>query len=72
MDLENSKIISPTLADIYFQQGHIQEAIEVYEKLIKREPGNDLYKKRLHALKKELKEQSKLPTFKRFFNKKIW
>jgi len=30
MELEKSKILSKTLADIYLEQGHIEEAIEIY------------------------------------------
>ena len=68
----NSKIVSPTLADLYLQQGHIEMAIEVYETLSKREPDNAFFKKRVSALKRELKERDKAPVFKRILTKKLW
>lgn len=73
MDINsNSKILSATLADIYLQQGHIERAIEVYEKLFKREPENEFYRKRISALKRELKEKNKTPIFKKILTKKLW
>jgi hypothetical protein len=67
-----SKILSPTLADIYLEQGYMEKAIELYERLSKREPENDFYRKRIVALKKELKEHHSLPGFKRILKKKLW
>lgn len=72
MDLEKSRILSPTLADIYFEQGHIEKALEVYARLMKRNPDNELYKKRFKALQKELKDKGRLPTLKRILNKRLW
>ncbi len=68
----NSKILSPTLANLYLQQGHTERAIEVYEKLLKREPENDFYKKRIAALKREAKERGSMSTFKKILKKKLW
>jgi pentatricopeptide repeat protein len=68
----NSKILSPTLADLYLQQGHIEKAIELYERLSRREPENVFFKKRVSALKKELKERDKGQGFKRILTKKLW
>jgi hypothetical protein len=68
----SSKILSPTLADLYLQQGHIERAIEIYEMLAKREPENVFFKKRVSALKRELKERDKVPAFKRILTKKLW
>jgi pentatricopeptide repeat protein len=67
-----SKILSPTLADIYLEQGHIEKAIELYERLLKREPENDFYRKRIVALKRELKERHSLQGFQRILKKKLW
>lgn len=73
MDIDSkSKILSPTLADIYLGQGYLEKAIELYERLLKREPANDFYKKRIVALKRELKERNNLPGFKRILKKKLW
>lgn len=72
MDLEKSKILSRTLADIYLEQGHIEEAIEIYEKLLKRSPEDVFYKQRLSSLKNELKEKNKSQGFKRILQKRLW
>jgi tetratricopeptide (TPR) repeat protein len=72
MDLDRSKILSKTLADIYLDQGYIEKAIEIYEKLSKREPDVVLYKQRIASLKNELKEKNKTPGFKKFLQKKLW
>lgn len=70
--MDELKIITPTLANIYLEQGHIEKAIEIYEKLSKREPENDFYRKRCAALKKELKERHKTYSFKKILHKKLW
>jgi pentatricopeptide repeat protein len=72
VDLHNSKILSSTLADIYLEQGHLEKAVEIYDKLSKREPENDFYKKRLGALKRELKERNKPHGLKTILKKKLW
>ncbi len=71
MDNSN-KIISATLADIYLEQGCLDKAIEIYEKLVRKEPNNSFYKQRLSSLKKDLKEKQKGPSFKRLLKKKLW
>jgi hypothetical protein len=70
--MDDKKIITATLADIYLDQGCVEKAIEIYEKLTKKEPENNFYKMRLASLKKELKEKQKGPSFKRIFKKKLW
>ena len=62
--MEKPGIVSVTLADIYFQQGYIEQSIEIYKELIKKEPHNDAYKKRLVSLKKDLKIKQKISDFK--------
>ncbi len=62
--MEKPGIVSVTLADIYFQQGYIEQSIEIYKELIKKEPHNDVYKKRLVSLKKDLKAKQKMSGFK--------
>ena len=62
--MEKTDIVSVTLADIYFQQGYIEQSMEIYKELIKREPNNDVYKKRLVSLKKDLKAKQKMSGFK--------
>jgi len=73
MDIDSkSKILSPTLADIYLEQGYIEKAIELYERLLKREPENDFFRKRIVALKRELKERHSMPGFRKLLKKKLW
>jgi hypothetical protein len=62
--MEKPVIVSVTLADIYFQQGYIEQSIEIYKELVKREPHNDFYKKKLSALKKDLKVKLRTSGFK--------
>ncbi|HEY3275263.1 MAG TPA: hypothetical protein VGJ94_01480 [Syntrophorhabdaceae bacterium] len=64
--------MTATLADIYLEQGCLEKAVEIYEKLAKKEPENTFYKQRLSSLKKELKEKQKGPAFKRILKKKLW
>jgi pilus assembly protein FimV len=70
--MNDDKILSATLADIYLEQGHMEKAIEIYTKLAKREPENEFYKKRVSVLKKELKEKGKSGTFRGILKKKLW
>jgi pilus assembly protein FimV len=70
--MNNDKILSATLADIYLQQGHVERAIEIYTKLAKREPENDFFRKRLVAIKKDLKERSKPGSVRNLLKKKLW
>ncbi len=70
--MDNNRIISATLANIYLEQGYIEKAIEIYEKLAKREPENSFYRQRLSSLKNDLKEKHKSPSFRRILKKKLW
>lgn len=50
-----SMIVSETLAKIFVAQGELKEAIEVYKKLIKKNPHNiESYLKKIEELDKEL------------------
>jgi tetratricopeptide (TPR) repeat protein len=44
-------LISPTLAELYFNQGFVDKAVEVYRQLLEREPGNEKLQRRLGELK---------------------
>ena len=48
------EIATPTLAELYFAQGQIQEAISTYEKILSRDPQADGARKRLEELKGSL------------------
>jgi len=45
------EIATPTLAEIYLDQGQIQEAMEIYEKVVAQNPEDDRCKQRLDELK---------------------
>jgi len=62
--MEMTGIATVTLADIYYQQGYIEQSIEIYKELMKQDPLNDVYKKRLTSLKKDLKAKQKMSGFK--------
>jgi len=50
-----SLIVTETLAKIYITQGELAEAIEVYKKLIKKNPQKEeYYKQKIDKLKSEL------------------
>lgn len=48
---EVPKISTATLAEIHFNQGHIQEAIDIYEEVVAKNPENEPSRKRLKELK---------------------
>src|SRR5439155_10696563 len=58
-DLETSPALTPetaalsssTLAELYFRQGFLDKAIEVYQQLLQREPDNDRSRARLGELR---------------------
>jgi tetratricopeptide (TPR) repeat protein len=43
-----------TLAEIYFQQGHLQEAYEIYKALAEKDPFDAEIQKRLEELREKL------------------
>jgi hypothetical protein len=47
-----SSLLSPTLGELYFNQGFTEKAIEVYRELSAREPGNERLSARLRELEK--------------------
>lgn len=52
---ESSLFVSETLAEIYCTQGELNEAINVYEKLIKRDPAKaDYYSNKIEEIRKSL------------------
>jgi Tetratricopeptide repeat len=52
---EPGEIVSPTLAELYFSQGHIDKAIEVYRKLLRGGPENERSERRLVELEEMLR-----------------
>jgi len=57
---EADDLTSSTLAELYFNQGFTDKAIEVYRQLLQREPGNERARTRLaelEALERRLKDE---------------
>jgi type II secretory pathway component HofQ len=57
---EADELTSSTLAELYFNQGFTDKAIEVYRQLLQREPGNERGRTRLaelEALERRLAEE---------------
>jgi hypothetical protein len=48
--LAPAELASPTLAELYFGQGHIQRAVEIYRQIVEREPSNERFRARLTEL----------------------
>jgi tetratricopeptide (TPR) repeat protein len=46
------ELLSPTLAELYLNQGFPDKAIEVYRRLLEREPGNERARTRLGELER--------------------
>ncbi len=70
--MDKPGIVSVTLADIYHEQGCTDKAIDIYAELVKKEPHNIYYRKRLSGLKKDLKAKSKGAGSRNVLNKKVW
>lgn len=68
--MEKNGIVSATLADIYLEQGYIEKAIAMYDKLLVMEPYNEIYRTKLASLKKTFKEKNKTSLFKRVLRNK--
>ena len=49
-------VLTPTLADIYFQQDQPHLAIQIYKRLLERDPDNDKIAERIAEIEQELKE----------------
>lgn len=47
---ESSELASPTLGELYFNQGHAGKAIEVYRRVVEQDPGNERARARLMEL----------------------
>lgn len=59
------ELATSTLAELYFNQGHTERAIDVYRQLVEREPGNERASARLtelNALEKHLKAEERRGT----------
>jgi hypothetical protein len=68
--MEKDGIVSATLAEIYLEQGYLEKAILIYDKLLVKEPGNEIYRAKLTSLKKTFKEKNKPSLFRRVVRNK--
>lgn len=57
---EPPEIATPTLAQIYFEQGQIEEAINTYEMIIAQDPEDEFSKRRLEELQTMIAEEKAL------------
>ncbi|MBN1578969.1 MAG: tetratricopeptide repeat protein [Chitinispirillaceae bacterium] len=51
-------VVTPTLADIYYQQGQCQLALQLYRRLLDRDPDNELLAGRLHEIESAIERGS--------------
>ena len=58
LEEEQTEIATPTLAEIYFEQGQIEEAIDTYEIIVAQHPEDEPSRSRLEELKSMIAEQS--------------
>ena len=56
LENEFAGIETPTLAEIYRKQGLWEKALEVYARLLEREPENEEYRIKIEEIKKEMNE----------------
>ena len=52
MNEENGRIYTATMAKLYADQGYVQKAMEIYEHLLKKEPGRQDFKDAMAELEK--------------------
>lgn len=54
------RVITKTLAEIYLEQGHLEEAYEIYKALSEKEPSNQEIQTKRKALEEQLRVGSSL------------
>lgn len=55
------RLVTKTLAEIYLQQGHLQEAYEMFEALLEKDPSNKEIQEKLRELTEKLKTSPNVP-----------
>jgi hypothetical protein len=58
VDTTGTPLSSGTLAELYFQQGLLERAIEVYREVLAGEPGNEAARARLAEIAAEAEAQA--------------
>jgi tetratricopeptide (TPR) repeat protein len=54
-------VLTPTLADIYFQQGQPHLAVQIYSRLLEKDPDNEKIANRLRIIKSLIDENAQKP-----------
>jgi tetratricopeptide (TPR) repeat protein len=47
------EIVTPTIAELYLSQGFAEKALEIYQKLLIRQPDRTEWRERIHSIQKE-------------------
>jgi tetratricopeptide (TPR) repeat protein len=55
-------VLTPTLADIYFQQGQPRMALQIYERLLQRSPDNDKIEARIEQVRAAIEAEEEQET----------
>lgn len=50
---DGEEIITPTIAELYLSQGLVEKAVEIYRKLLIRQPDHEEWKERILSIQKE-------------------
>ncbi len=59
---ELGEVVTPALAELYLAQGHLDNARDVYERLLESDPANIQWNERLAAIRKELSQHEDVDT----------
>jgi tetratricopeptide (TPR) repeat protein len=51
-------VLTPTLADIYYQQGQLQLAVQIYSRLLEKDPDNQKLSERLQEIQSKIAQQA--------------
>ena len=62
---------TPTMAELYYQQGHVKQAIETYRRIVERDPTDDSAQARLDELEMMAGVRREIPAKNRRVNKGI-
>ena len=65
-------VTTKTLAEIYFQQGHLQEAYEIYKTLAENDPFDVEIQQRLEELEEKLRPSGSLSNEEKIHHLEKW
>ena len=69
MESSMERVPTKTLAEIYLQQGHLQDAYEIFKALSERDPSDQEIKVRLKELETALSTEEKVRILKQWLAK---